>query len=178
MNWNPFKTKEEPELDPLADLVLANLKPGYILDYDLKTWKVDAHHTIDYEGDKADEWVITCADETIYLEREDDDEPTLGISRKIRLSDLDGDIRIHMKNNDDPPEEITHNGITYYADSSSVGQFYENGEGAGQEFIVWDYEDDSEKRTLCIEQWGEDEFEASVGEVVEEYQFSNILPAG
>ena len=176
MNWNPFKKKDDDELDPLADLTLTKLKPGYILDYDLKTWKVDAHHTYDYEGDRVDGWVLTCADGTVYLEREEDDEPTWNLSRKVSLSELDADIRAHMADNDDPPEEIVHDGITYYGDSDSVGKFYENGEGPGQDFLVWDYLDDSEKRTLCIEQWGDSEYEASVGEVVEEYQFSNILP--
>ena len=45
-----------------------------------------------------------------------------------------------------------------------------------RELITWEYLDDSERKTLTIEQWGEDDFEASVGEIVEEYQFTDILP--
>ncbi|MBT3880259.1 MAG: DUF4178 domain-containing protein [Candidatus Scalindua sp.] len=44
------------------------------------------------------------------------------------------------------------------------------------EFLYWDYYDLSEEKTLTIEQWGEDKFDASVGNYVEEYQFTNILP--
>jgi hypothetical protein len=40
----------------------------------------------------------------------------------------------------------------------------------------WDYADDSGKYSLTIEQWGETDYELSVGREVEEYQFSNILP--
>ena len=38
------------------------------------------------------------------------------------------------------------------------------------------YEDESGEKYLAIEQWGETEFEASLGQPVEEYQFSDILP--
>ncbi|MGR3294202.1 MAG: DUF4178 domain-containing protein [Candidatus Scalindua sp.] len=43
------------------------------------------------------------------------------------------------------------------------------------EFLYWDYYDLSEEKTFTIEQWGEDKFDASVGNYVEEYQFTNIL---
>ena len=54
----------------------------------------------------------------------------------------------------------------------------ESAAGSGEEFINWSYVDESEKQVLVIEQWGENEFAASAGEVVEPYQFSNILPGG
>lgn len=180
MNWNPFKKKEEKEeseaFDPL-NITLSDLKPGFVLDYDLKTWQVAAHHYYDYDGDRIDEWELSCGDETVYLDREEDDGITWTLIRKIRLSTIDDNIRSHMRNNDDPPDEITHAGTTYHGESSAVGHYYKNSEGSGQEFIAWDYLDDSEKRTLSLEQWGDDEYEASVGEVVEEYQFTNILPS-
>jgi hypothetical protein len=56
------------------------------------------------------------------------------------------------------------------------GHFYKDGTGPGQELLEWCFEDESGKKLLTIEQWGEDEFEAFIGEQVEEYQFSNILP--
>ena len=43
--------------------------------------------------------------------------------------------------------------------------------------IVWDYTDRSGKKTLAIEQWGDDDYATAVGEIVEEYQFSSILPS-
>lgn len=177
MNWNPFRKKKEETdaLDPL-DITLNSLKPGYVLDYDLKTWRVSAHHYYIYDGDRIDEWELSSADDVMYLEAEKDDGITYSLSHKIRLSDIDADIRGHIQKHDDPPEEIIYQGVTYYADSSSIGRYYKNGQGAGDEFITWDYLDDSEKRTLSIEQWSDDQFEASAGEIVEDYQFTNILP--
>ncbi len=57
------------------------------------------------------------------------------------------------------------------------GGYFCKGEGKERiEFLYWDYYDLSEEKTLTIEQWGEDKFDSSVGNYVEEYQFTNILP--
>ena len=89
MNWNPFKKKEEePEaIDPL-NLSLSDLKPGYVLDYDLKTWQVTAHHYYDYDGDRVDEWELACGDDVAYLDREEDDGISWTLTRKIRVTDI------------------------------------------------------------------------------------------
>ena len=178
MKWNIFKKKDsEAEIDPLRDLTLSDLKPGYVLDYDLKSWQVTAQHAYDYDGDRVDEWEISCADEVLFLDREDDDELVWSLTKKIRLNDIEGDLRSHLKDHEDPPEELSYKGEQYIAESSDVGNFYKDCGDEGQELIVWDYLDRSGKKTLSIEQWGDDEYEASVGEVVEEFQFSDILPS-
>ncbi len=175
MNWNPFKKKRD-ESDPVVDFTLSDLKPGYVVDYDLKTWKVTAQNYYDYDGDRVDEWELTCADDVVYLEREEDDGLCWTLSRKVPISRLDGDPQSHVVEHEDPPEEVTCNGVTYFAESSDAGEFYKDGADPPRELIVWEYLDDSERKTLSIEQWGEDDYEASIGEIVEEYQFSDILP--
>ena len=178
MNWNPFKKKtDEPELDPLQDLTLSKLKPGYVVDYDLKSWQVTAQHYTDYEGDRADEWELTCANEVLYLEREEDDGVNWTLSKKIALSEIDGGLRAHLRENEDPPDKVTCNGVEYIAESSDVGEFFKGGEGPGQELIVWSYVDRTGSKVISIEQWGDADYAASVGETVEEYQFSSILPS-
>jgi hypothetical protein len=179
MNWNPFKKKDEgPEFDPLKDLTLSGLKPGYVLDYDLKTWQVTAQHRYEYDGDPTDEWELTCADDVVYLEREEDDGVTWTLTRKVGANAIEENLRSHMKDNDDPPETLTFQGTEYEADSSDVGQFFKDGEGEGQEFISWSYVDESEKKVLFVEQWGDNDYDVAAGEVVEEFQFSDILPGG
>jgi hypothetical protein len=46
-----------------------------------------------------------------------------------------------------------------------------------KELISWTYYSDDEKQVLVIEQWGEDDFEASLGLVVPPNQITNILPS-
>jgi len=82
MNWNPFRKKTD-EVDPVVDFTLSDLKPGYVVDYDLKTWKVTAQNHYDFDGDRVNEWELTCADEVMYLDREEDDGLCWTISRKV-----------------------------------------------------------------------------------------------
>ena len=173
--FDRFK-KEEDNFDPLADLELSKLKPGFFLDYDLKTWEVKSHNRYDYDdGYTTDEWELESGREKVWLERAEDDEVEWTLSRKIPIGAL-GDVRQHIIDNDDPPEQINYKDVTYYLDESGPGLMYENGSNDGKEFIVWDFIDEDDEKLLSIEQWGEKDFEACVGEYVEEYQFTNILP--
>jgi hypothetical protein len=168
----------EHAAEPLTDLRLSDLKVGYFLDYDLKTWEVVAYHYYDWGdgGTLTHEWQLKSADDTLYLEMESDDEVDWSVFRPIPFGRLGARVRNHIVENEDPPDEIVFDGTTYYLDEFGGGKFFRNGKGQGREFLVWDYEDDAGKLYLSIEQWDEDDFEASVGVAVEEYQFSNILP--
>ena len=177
MKWNPFNKKnDEPELDPLTDLTLDTLKVGYIVDYDLASWKVTAHNRYDYDGDWTDEWELTSADQVRYLEREEDDEVSWVLYRKISLDAIEEDVAAHITEHEDPPETVTYQSVQYQADSSDAGHFHRNSAEEGKPFVNWTYEGRDDKQVLLIEQWGESDFEASYGEMVETYQFSNILP--
>ena len=178
MGWKDFfRKKQPPGPNPLADLTLSKLKLGYFLDWDLKTWEVTSCSYYDWgAGDRTNEWQLKTSDDTVYLEQEVDDDVYWCVSRKITFSDLGKDIKAHILAHEDPPEEIFFETVTYVLESSGGGRFYKDGTGSGSELIKWDYEDESGKNFITIEQWGENNFEASAGFEVEEYQFSNILP--
>jgi hypothetical protein len=179
MGWKDWFQKEETPPDPLADLVLARLRVGYLLDYDLRTWQVSAHHRYDFgEGSGAEEWELVSGDDRVYLGLERDDGEEWGLYRKIPIGAVDGDVRRHIREHDDAPDRVTCRGATYYLDESGGGYLTPAGGGDRQGFLYWDYLDRDEAHYLTIEQWGETEFEAALGEPVEEYQFSNILPGG
>ena len=173
-----FKKKDGEGIDPLKDLVLDKLQVGFVLDYDMKTWQVTAHHTYDFgDGYETKEWELRSADETWYLERSEDDEVEWTFTKKIPLAAIDGNIRQHIIDNEDPPDRIVYKDKTYFLDESGAGYFLENGTPPKKEFIYWDFIDEEQEECLTIEQWGETDFEAAHGSYVEEYQFSNILPA-
>lgn len=162
----------------VTDLTLADLKVGYMLDYDMKTWEVTAYHYYDWGdgGTLSHEWQLKSADDSIYLEKAADDEVEWCVCRSIPFSRLGAHVRNHILENEDPPDEIEFEGTSYHLDEFGGGKFFRNGKGPGREFLVWDYEDDAGEKFLSIEQWDEDDFEAFVGIFVEEYQFSNLLP--
>lgn len=167
--------EEKQEID-LLNLSLPDLKKGYLVDYDLKTWQVKSHNIYDFDGDRAEEWELYSGDDRVYLEGEKDDEYEWSINRKIEFSALGKDVEDHLIEHHDPPQEIVYDGTRYILEESGAGYFFPDGRVAGDEMIYWDYEDETEDKLLSIEQWGEGEFEASVGRTVKEYEFQNILP--
>jgi hypothetical protein len=172
-----LKNKKEPEIDPLHDLTLSRLQIGFMLDYDMKTWQVTARYEYDFgDGDVSREWELSHGREKLYLERAEDDEVEWSLCRKIPVAKIEGDVRKYIIDNDDPPEQVVLDGRTYYLDESGAGQMRSDSLERAQEFVYWDFIDEEDAHFLSIEQWGETEFEASVGDYVEEYQFSNILP--
>ena len=190
MGWKDFfgirkKDRKQnagtPAQDPAAqvtDLTLSDIKVGYHLDYDMKTWEVVAYHYYDWGdgGNLTHEWQLKSFDDTLYLEKTSDDETEWSVSRPIPFKQLGTSVRNHILEKEDPPDEIEFEGKIYHLDEFGGGKFFRNGKGPGREFLVWDYEDDAGECFLSIEQWDEDDFEASVGIFVEAYQFTNILP--
>ncbi len=179
MGWKDFfkKGDDDKSEETFKELDLKDLEPGCYVDYDLKTWQVKAYNKYDWgAGDISHEWQLATSDETIFLEREIDDEEAWCISRKIGFGSLGAKVKNHILQHEDPPDEITYKGVAYYLEEMGGGKFLKDGKGPGKHLLKWDYEDDSGKKHLSIEQWGEEDFEASAGEPVEEYQFTNILP--
>ncbi len=169
------KKNDEPEIDPLRDLVLDKLKVGYLVDYDLRTWVVTDHSRYRFnDGRHSEEWELTEDRDKRYLERSEDG--TWALSETVPIGALEGGVRQHILDHDDPPEQVTCRGTTYYLEGSEGGALTPGGGGPRQELIQWELLDEDEKRFLSIIQWSEREISAVCGIFVEDYQFSNILP--
>lgn len=175
--FDRFK-KDKPDKPDLTKAGLADLEKGWLVDYDLKTWEVTAKNCYDWgDGDKSYEWQLRSGDEVIYLELEYDDVEDWSVNRKIAFTSiLGGGLKDSIASTGDPPEEVPHGGATYYMEEMAGGRFMKDCQGFGQEMLRWSYENEAGDRYLGIEQWGEEEFEASTGVPAEEYQFQNILP--
>ena len=169
------KKKVDEGPDPLADLVLEKLRVGYLVDYDLQTWQVTGYSRYTFSGkdDSVEEWELTAAGEQRYLERADGG---WSLSRKISIGAIDGDIRRHILDHDDPPGRIVFKGTAYHLDASYAGRMFPDGKGSGEDVIRWEYLDEDETSFVGIEQWSETEFAAATGFIVEDYQFDHILP--
>ncbi len=161
--------------DPLADLVLDKLKVGYLVDYDLQTWQVTGYCRYTFSGmDRSvEEWELSAGGERRYLELADGG---WSLSRTISIGAMDGDIRRHILDHDDPPARIVFEGAEYHLDACYGGHMFPDGKGAGEQMIRWEFLDAAEKKFVGIEQHGETEFAAAAGFVVEEYEFTHLLP--
>ncbi len=162
---------EEP---PRTEYTLDTMQIGYLVDYDLQTWEVQGLGTCDYEGHETQEWELRCGDQWRFLEK---DEEVWVLTAKIPLRDLAEPVAAAIAETGDPPEALHYQERSYRATGSSAGEYREGGKGLGHEFVSWSYETGDGKRVLFLSQWGERDFRAYEGEYVEEYQFSDILPA-
>ncbi len=171
------KDKKEPQVE---DLVLSKLQPGFLVDYDMKTFQVAAHNRYRWEeGEESDEWELKEGSETWFLERaEEDGYVEWTLSQKFSITDLEGDIPEHINEKEDPPETVVYKGTTFKYVEDDIGEFFRGDAKEGLKFIAWDYASEDGKQFLTIEQWGEIKFDLTVGVEVEEYQFINILPGG
>ena len=172
-----FGGKSDKEtFDPLRDLTLSKLKVGFLVDYELKTWQVKQRDSYDFDGDRHYEWKLDAGDDVCFLAKESDSPSKWTVSRPIAFSVLGQNVHDHVRTHEDPPSSIDYEGTQFSLVESGAGHYYQDDQDEGEELIYWDYVDSNSKHTLTIQQWGEDEFEASLGLYVSEYEFSNVLP--
>lgn len=172
-----FLKKEKKEVRDPLNLTLSSLRSGDFVDYDMKTWQVGQTGFYEWgENDITKEWQLVSGNETIYLEMESEDEESWSVSRKLPFQALGEHVKKALVNGGDPPETIVFEGMNFHLEVSGGGHYYEHGRPLSQKLLKWDYANEKGEKFLSIEQWGENEFDASEGLLAEEYQFSNITP--
>lgn len=179
--FDRFKKEKEPDYDP-GNITVKDLDVGFIFEYDLKTWEVKEAYDYDWGNNFfTKEYKISDGNETLYLEVEEDDELELSVSKKVKVLLIDEDLPETIEKEKRPPKKLIYEGVTYYRDEESPGYFRntrddENDDRSWSELIAWSYYDEEDEKVLTIEQWGEHEFQASVGRYIELYEISSILP--
>ena len=165
------KKKEEARID----FSVKDLKEGFLLDYDMKTWQVSGHHRYVWEdGSTTIEWILNSADDTLFLEASEDN--LWIVSRTYPRSQLDNMVYEYIEEYGKAPTTVQWKGVGYHLDEDSAAEFFANGEGPAKPLMTFDYEDEDEDHILTIEQWDDHSFTVSHGVYEEEYRFTNILP--
>lgn len=176
---NMFGKKDEPDYDPL-NVKITDLKKGFIFEYDMKTWEVKEEYEYDWGNNNfTREFKIDCGDDHAYLHIEEDDDLILTLMRKVKIRSIDEDLPEEIINNQTPPKKLFYQGKIYFRENENPGYFKDvsnPSEEGWAEFISWDYFDETGQKVINVEQWGEREFEASIGTIVKEFEISNILP--
>jgi len=173
------KKKEERHYDP-NNITITDLERNFVFDYEMQTWQVTEVYEYDWGNNFfTREYKIDSGSQTAFLSIEEDDGIFAIVSQKLKIRAIEENLPETIIKNEAPPAKIKYDGVEYLKDSESPGYFKNLSDTSDNwaEFISWDYYDRTEKLTLCIEQWGESEFEASIGKIVQIHEFSNILPA-
>lgn len=178
MAFGFFKKKKKKEIhyDP-TNIGVMDIRRGFLFDFDGKTWEATEEYEYDWgDDDFTYEFKVVSAEDTYFLNIEKDDEIECIFSQKVNFAQLDDEVEDAILEKERPPKKIHFKGTTYYRDEESPGHFRDIMSEGWKPFVSWTYYDDSEKSVLTIEQWGERDFEASVGIVVNPDHITNILP--
>ncbi|MGL1885261.1 MAG: DUF4178 domain-containing protein [Reichenbachiella sp.] len=172
------KKKEEPDYD-VTNLSVEDLAMGFIIDYDMSTWRVKEEYQYDWGSDNfSKEYLLDDGTKRIYLEVENKGEISILVTEKIKIRDLGSDIIDRTVKDETPPKEVSYDGVKYYLHTDCAGHFNDKTKKSKEweELLSWQYFDDTEEKVIGITQWGEREFDAVVGKVVQPFEISNIIP--
>jgi|GEM_PF-2027691 len=178
-NWFKKKKSEEDDdqykYDP-TNVRLNQLRVGSFFDYDFNTWEVKAAYEYDWGNDHfADEFQIQQGKETIFLYVEEDGDLYCTFNKKVNVHELPEDVLDTIVSKGSPPMRIQYETETYYRQSENIGYQRSKTQTEWTELVSWSYATKTEDKLLTIEQWGDEDFTAAIGWVVNEFQFSSIV---
>ncbi len=157
-----------------------NLKKGYLIDYKTETWLTLNENQYDYSSNEIDRvFQISNQKDTVlslYLKNE------LGfqsifvcyqINIHIFHPTLENDIITQGK----PPQSLTYIQENYYRENTKTGWLFNistKGEATG--IKCWEFFNSSKTKTVRIEWINKESFKVFVGQVEDDFMFSNVLP--
>lgn len=175
-----FKKKKDdtPEYD-VTNLSVKDLRKGFIIEYDMKTWEIIEEYEYDWGNNNfSKEYLLDSGDKKCFLDVEDDGDLFITVSKPVKVFKIDETIPDAVAKNQKPPSKVVYKDKTYYLESDSAGYFHDITKGTDdwEELISWDYFTEDENEIISITQWDENSFEASEGRVIKEFEISNIIP--
>lgn len=162
--------KKQPKALPRnSTRTLLNIQVNDIVSHFTRDYLVEGKMTYNDDGDEWYTYMLVDGDDTVWLSVEEDDRLEASLYRDV--SDLSFSSR--------PPEHVEYDGARFELEEwgrAKVSRVGQTGDKKGGTLSVtyYDYEAPG-GRYLSVEQWGEGEFEVSVGESVRPNELE-ILP--
>ncbi|AZQ62058.1 DUF4178 domain-containing protein [Flammeovirga pectinis] len=164
--------------DP-SKINVEDLQIGFLLDYNLQTYKVVEHFQYVTEDTNCEEKLvlITGIDERYIFKKYNVNNPFIRSTQKINIFSIDENLDTEILLKQRPKSVITYKGTNYYRDEESKGSIHSfKSNTIENRFKKWDYFDDSRLLYICIEQIDTNKFVAYQGKIEAEIAFSEILP--
>lgn len=165
---------ESSGTEPVDNPSLDQLREGYMLDYEMRTWEVTQHAKYDYSGWPADEWTLETGDDLLFLEYEYDDGDVFLLSEPAEITDvtIDGEPFRAVVREEEPPATVQYQGDEYVL--AEEGPASRTVDGRTNDLHYWVYE--GENGFVALERYGSSDWSVYDGREVEPYEFDNILP--
>jgi hypothetical protein len=173
--------EREPELPgvPSDQLVLHNLRPGWLVDFDGQSWQVMDRVAVQLKDRQASEWTLRCAVAEVRLQHDVRfGQESWEMLVQVPVEALGGDVRGAVVYDGDPPRELELDGRPLALDPEKRAGHYrrDDGRGGQEGFIAWTYRDEEGEPYARVEQLSDTEVRAFTVAPVAEYQFTNVLP--
>lgn len=180
MFGNLFGKKKEER--SYSDLTIYNLKKNDLLDYFMKSWLVEEITFYDWgNNDISKELLLDSGDQKLYLSLDSENTGNCTVSQSIELKNISPDIREHFRTSSETMSSITFQEKEYKLTEEAQGHSASEEESGEDDnwtpFVNFDYYDADEKEFISIVQLNEQHFEAYKGEIVKDYEFSNLIPS-
>lgn len=175
---------KEPEADPLS-LNVSNLQKDYLVDYDLKTWKVKDMRLLYWtEGTKENEHEVERyveleegkEEKVIHVDR---DRPAhqVPLSAPVNVFTIDKSFEKHLTGNSfNAPTSLEYKDQTFFRETQKKG-FNIDPEDKSYDIIEsYNYLNEKRDEQLRIDFWGGDKVECYYGKFEKIIMFDNVLP--
>ncbi len=166
------------DYDP-SRLTVENLQEGYLVDYNLRTWQVTSAGQSDWDsGLSAREFKLVSDLETIWLYFfKEGSHLTLVVTRPLNIYAIDQRLETQILHSKRPYNILEYQEVQYFRENALEGyQFNLSSKSLGTKILAWEYYDEARRNYLRIEQLEPRNFRAMIGQVVSEFEFSDILP--
>lgn len=164
--------------DP-SNLSVENLKEGYMVDYNLKTWQVSTRYQFDWEkGVSAREIKLVSDTESlwVYLSKEGAF-LSVAVSKPTNIYALDPELETEIYHHKRPPNILDYQDLKYFRENSLSGYVFNlTTDSIGTKVSAWEYLDQKREHYLRIEQREQKNFRVLLGKIASPYTFSDILP--
>lgn len=172
-----------PEPRPLlitydaANLTPENLQPGYLFEFDLKTWQVVGRKQLDWLPDGSELMIqaISGGDSGLLFLRRG--YPTL-FARRLSVHLLNSGLEDQLARYDKPPATLQFQEQMFYREQPLNGYLFDlHGTEQCLHFRSWDYCDLKREQWLRIMICAQKEIKVFTGRTISPYEISDILPA-
>ncbi len=164
--------------DP-SNLSIENLKEGYMVDYNLKTWQVTTRRQFDWaSGISAREFKLVSDMESIwvYLFKEGN-HTTITVSKPLNIYAIDAELETEILHTKRPYNIIHYQSSQFFRENALEGYLFNlTTRSLGIKVNAWEYYDQDRLNYMRIEQQDQRNFRAVVGKLASEFEFTDILP--
>ncbi len=184
-SYNPSFNIKKPrnfdtgEYDP-SNISVENIKTGYIIDFDIKSWEVSNEWQYDWDnGNTEKEFKLSSNNDFMFvLLTKEARQFGVKVGKPINIYSIDENIETEIQTKGRPYNVLLFEGITYYRESQTEGICYNMGDTSAQGVRVkaWDYYDTNRENHLRISERGRGEFRVLKARSASPYEFTDILP--